>query len=122
MVDKIEENKVYKCIPKEAFTQEVYIGYLNPEYMKTTKEWIELIEGHDYMKEALLEELRIKQDPTTNNDKSSSLYVALLGSFSWSGFERLYGMSLMNFAEKAKKHEINLKSCVVQKEFSHYNI
>lgn len=30
MVDKIEENKVYKCIPKESFTQEVYIGYLNP--------------------------------------------------------------------------------------------
>jgi len=28
MVDKIEENKVYKCIPKQTFSQEVYIGYL----------------------------------------------------------------------------------------------
>lgn len=90
--------------------------------MKTTREWIELIDFSEDIRLSLITELRIKRCPNTNNDYYPSLYTALLGSFSWSAFERVYHFNLRDFAERVEKDKVKLKSDVTVKEFSHYNI
>lgn len=90
--------------------------------MKTTEEWIELIEGHEDIKLTLLAELRDKRVGGTESKLRSSLFSALATSFLWYNFEKVYKFKLDHFAERVRKGEIKLKSEVTVKEFSHYNI
>lgn len=90
--------------------------------MKTTEEWIELIEGHEDIKLTLLAELRDKRVGGTESKLRGSLFSALATSFLWDNFEKVYKFKLDHFAERVRKGEIKLKSEVTVKEFSHYNI